>query len=141
MMRYVRWYLFRYQRSNKTLYQASVVRPASGDQRLAGAWTGSSSYQAVFGAGSWSNWGVNIGTVYNDTGSATSVGGPNFGGGSIAKRADTGDRAGTYLISGYTLELRYENGKVRRLPFFLSAANNPDIWFEGALLRPAKAAK
>jgi hypothetical protein len=85
--------------------------------------------------------GVNVGTIYTDKGSATSVGGPNFGGGSVSKREDKGDRAGTYSINGYTLELRYENGTVRRLPFFLSSANNPKIWFEGSLLMPAKAAK
>ncbi len=41
------------------------------------------------------------------------------------------DRKGTYSISGYALTLRYDNGRVARMPFFFIDAAHKKLWFEG----------
>jgi hypothetical protein len=67
---------------------------------------------------------------WDDEGSATSVTGPNIGGGGSRRSGSkTADREGTYRIDGYTLELRYDSGRVERRFFFLMSERM--IWFGG----------
>ena len=72
--------------------------------------------------------------VANDSGSSSAVAGPNFGGGTSSKsKSALADRSGSYEIGGYVLVLRYDNGKVERLPFFFNGADRTDLWFRGAV--------
>lgn len=153
------------------LKQANVVLPAQPNERAHGTWTGASSHSILGGGGSWLNWGVTLtsagrfekfrsggsgsgqmgelsgtgvttGAVFDDEGASSVVVGPNFGGGSQAKSEKTkADRSGTYVLNGYTLELRYDNGAVVRLPFFWSDAKRDMVWFEGSLLAAPKEKK
>jgi hypothetical protein len=146
------------------LQNARVVVAAGADARLAGEWKGASSFNLPGGGGAWSNWGViftregrferyrsggagsgmagelsgsgvTTGVVYNDEGAVSAVVGPNVGGGSTSKSGRTkADRSGTYSLNGYTLELRYDNGAVSRLPFFFSSQDGKMLWFEGSML-------
>ncbi len=150
------------------LKQANVVVPAKPNERAQGTWTGASSYSMPGGAGSWLNWGITLtadgrfekfrsggagsgqmgelsgtkvttGAVFDDEGSVSVVSGPNIGGGSQSKSEKTkADRSGTYALNGYTLELRYDNGAIVRLPFFWSDAKRDMVWFEGSLLSTPK---
>ena len=54
--------------------------------------------------------------------------------GSIQKKNPNGDREGTYAINGYAITLRYDNGRVERLPFFFDSAKQSRVWFEGGLM-------
>lgn len=141
-----------------------VRLPGKPGETLAGQYKTSSSYQIGGGAGSWSVRGVSFtpngrfsafntggaggttgaggeriaaATVYDDEGSAGSVAGANFGGGS-ARRAggSVADRQGTYRIDGYTMTLRYDSGRVER-SFFYTDADRRAVFFRGAdLLKP-----
>jgi hypothetical protein len=158
-------------RKFEALTNTSVVIPAKQNERIQGTWTGASSYSMPGGAGSWRNWGVTLtadgrfekfrsggagsgqmgelsgsgvttGAVYDDEGSVSVVSGPNFGGGSSSKSEKTkADRSGTYKLSGYALELRYDNGAVVRLPFFWNDAKRDMVWFEGSMLSAPKPEK
>ena len=78
-----------------------------------------------------------VSTVYDDEGSATSASTPTFSGTGTRKRARRGDRTGTYELDGYTLTLRYDNGRVVRHAFAVDAgAKGTSIWFEGSLMDP-----
>lgn len=84
--------------------------------------------------------GVGEGSVVVQSGhnNGQSYGGALGGGvavGSIQKNNANGDREGTYAINGYTLTLRYDNGKVERQPFFFNGKDRAQVWFEGDLLR------
>lgn len=72
-----------------------------------------------------------VNSAYDDTGSVTSATGAGFAFASSRKKNPNGDREGTYSINGYTLTLRYDNGKVARLPFFFSDKARKLLWFEG----------
>lgn len=140
------------------------LRPARKGQRLAGEW-GSTSGSHVEGIRtSVRRWGITLGrdgrfettrsgssyvgeggtepmvsTVYDDEGSATSATTPTFSGTGTRKRADLGDRTGTYELDGYTLTLRYDDGRVVRQAFALDAgAKGTSIWFEGSLMDPKR---
>jgi hypothetical protein len=64
---------------------------------------------------------------------AWSVSGPNFGGGSSRKSNNPkANRMGNYQIDGYALVLRYDSGKIERLPFFLVQDDRSEIWFRGS---------
>jgi hypothetical protein len=147
----------------KQMSRLNVVSPAQTNQRLQGTW-GTSWSVSTGGGGSWSFWGVTLnsdgrfekyrrgghgasnpaaevaaGVVYDDEGSSSTVSGPNVGGGASSKSNKTkAVRSGTYSLNGYTMELRYGNGTVVRLPFFLSGKDNPSIWFEGDMLMQEK---
>ncbi len=43
-----------------------------------------------------------------------------------------GAREGDYSLNGYVLTMRYDNGKVERLPFFFLDAARKGLWFEGS---------
>ncbi len=136
----------------------TVRQPARDGERLSGTW-GTASGGSIGTTGYWnfrkinfsrdgrfshSNSGGMGGTlaqgseqsvssqvVYDDEGSASSTSAPNFGGGSSRKTGNTlADRSGTYRLSGYTLELRYDNGRVARHLFFTNA-DRKFIWFGG----------
>jgi len=70
-------------------------------------------------------------TTWNDEGSTSSVVGPNIGGGSTrSSNASKADRQGTYRIAGYTLELRYDSGRVER-HFLALKPDRTGIWLGG----------
>ena len=77
--------------------------------------------------------GVSADTVYDDEGSATVISAPAVGGG-VTRKKPGGHRAGAYSVSGYTLTLHYDDGRVARLPFFFETAKRDQIYFEGATL-------
>ncbi len=74
-----------------------------------------------------------VDTAYNDEGSVTSFSTPSTVG--YARRKTKGsNRAGTYTISGYTLVLHYDNGRVARLPFFFASEKRKQLFFDGDML-------
>ena len=136
-----------------------VRLPGRPGETLSGDYKASSSYQIGGGAGAWSIQGVSftpngrfsafstggagggagVGAdrtvatvVHDDEGSASAVSGPNAGGGTT-RRTGSGaaDRQGTYRIDGYTLTLRYDNGRVERGFFYTDAARR-SVFFKGA---------
>ena len=143
--------------------------PARRDERLEGIWEGYSAYATMWSV-SQSRWSVQFdktgrfvksanssivggagstgaGTAVhgavnrNDDGSSSSVGGANFVAGSSRRGPSTmPDRSGSYRLDGYTLELRYDNGRVERLPFCATASRDA-IWFEGSELDRPKPGK
>lgn len=146
--------------SPRRLGADTLRQPARHDEKLDGIWEGRSAYSTMWSV-SQSHWEVSFdrsgrfskssggsvvggagstaaGTavggsvVHDDDGSSATVGGQNFGGGSSRQRASTlPDRSGTYRLDGYTLELRYDSGRIERLAFCASA-DRDEIWFEGA---------
>jgi hypothetical protein len=135
------------------------VLPASAHVKLNGRWgTGRASNDII--TSSYSLWGVTFtkgGRFRKDSrgGSTTSIGfgdsatrtasgyddEGSFGGGfgpgfavssSQKKKNPNGAREGDYSINGYVLTLRYDNGKVARLPFFFVDKARKGLWFEGA---------
>lgn len=131
--------------------------PGRTDEKLDGKFEKASS-ASIGTVSSWANWGLTLrrdgsfrrwesggaggtsgfgdtaiasGTVYDDKGAATSVGGPNFGGGGTRSTGVTdADLEGTYRIDGWTIELRYRSGRVQRA-FFYTSDDRKEIWFEG----------
>jgi hypothetical protein len=71
---------------------------------------------------------------FDDQGVVTSSTAPNVAIGSQSKKADRGDRTGTYRVEGYALELHYDDGTKVRRPFFTDGSVK-QVWFEGGLLR------
>jgi hypothetical protein len=73
-------------------------------------------------------------STHNDKGGETAIATPNIG---VSTSKRTGitdsDLTGTYEIDGYTLTLRYNNGKVSR-GFFYISHHGKAIWFEGRQL-------
>jgi hypothetical protein len=131
---------------------AKVARPAPANHQLLGLYKASGPASVgVHGSGVWSisylrftadhrfsltNTGGSGGTLddttvvnrWDDDGSSSSVTNPNLGGGGTKRRRSTAaDRQGTYRIDGYTLELRYDSGRVERRFFFL--VTDRLIWF------------
>lgn len=139
--------------------------PGRRGERLAGVYEGASSYAIPGGAAAWSNWGLALdrdgrfrrwksggaggsvqggehttttGAAWDDKGSASVVSAPNFGGGSSSTTGVTdADLQGTYVIDGWSMELRYDSGRVQR-GFFFTDAERRNIWFEGAELSMGK---
>ncbi len=71
----------------------------------------------------------------DDDGSFAGGSGPGFAFSSEQKKKNpNGAREGDYSINGYVLTLRYDNGKVARLPFFFTDGACKGLWFEGASL-------
>jgi hypothetical protein len=78
--------------------------------------------------------GTAINSTYDDKGSYTSATGGNFVVGTGKKAGPDAHRKGAYSIEGYTLVLRYDNGKVVRMPFFMKSNKYRDMFFEGYIL-------
>ena len=138
---------------------ADPVKPATATTRLTGRYgTGSSS--STIGFSSWAIWGVtfkgdrfvkdrrggagnynsiptpgsvSINTVYDDDSSSTSAIGDGIVVASNNKADGRRTRTGSYAFDGYTLVLKYDDGRVIRHPFFLSPSGK-GIWFEGNYL-------
>ncbi len=80
--------------------------------------------------------GVNVGgaVISDDHGTTSTMGGGNF-----ATARDrpvehpAASRAGTYKVSGWSIELDYDNGVVERGPF-CTTGDRKAIWFEGGEL-------
>lgn len=136
-------------------------QPGRTGERLAGRYEMSSSFSIGTTAAAWSNWGlqlsadgrfrrwrtsgaggstgegdarVSTGMAADDKGSASSVVAPNMGGGSARRTGVTdADLSGTYHVDGWSMELRYDNGKVQR-GFFFTDDTRKNLWFEGAEL-------
>ncbi len=137
----------------------SLREPAKKDERLDGTWRHASAYSTpwsvarssrsvhftrdgrfeqtfdssvVGGAGSESAGNAVHGTsqTHNDCSSGT-MGGGNFTSRSTQCQTSTApDRTGSYSLDGYTLVLRYDSGRVERVPF-CARADRKDIWFAG----------
>ena len=137
-----------------------AVVPAPSQTKLAGRWgTGSSSGMVGMGMSSYALWGVSfnragrfrkdrrggssstfgfgddathVNSGYDDNGSFASGSGPNFVVSSETKRKNpNGAREGDYSLNGWVLTLRYDNGKVARLPFFFLDRTQKSLYFEG----------
>jgi len=137
------------------------VLPAPAQTRLTGRYgTGRSSANMI--SGSYSLWGVTFdpngrfikdgrggsssslgygdqathtNSGYDDDGSFVGSSGPNFALSSEQKKKNpNGAREGDYSLNGYVLTLRFDNGQVKRLPFFFGDASRKSLWFEGASL-------
>jgi hypothetical protein len=135
--------------------------PVPAGTKLEGTFKGASSWGMVGGMGGANFWGVNfspkgrfekwkhgiagsgtpafegqvsVGTTYDDKGSATVFSGNNVGGGTVSKK-DNPDahRMGWYEFDGYALTLRFDNGKIERIPTLMSD-DKKSLWFEGYLL-------
>lgn len=138
----------------------SKVSPAPAQQKLAGRY-GTGRFSGVIGmTASSSQWGVTFGKNgrfrkdskslttssmgFGDNATHTASGhndDESFGGGfgatwavstSQKRKNPNGAREGDYSLNGYVLTLRYDNGKVARLPFFFGDAARKTLWFEGA---------
>lgn len=137
----------------------SPVVASAAQQKLAGRWgTGRASNNII--VSSYALWGVtfsktgrfkkdsrggssssigfgdlatNTFSTYDDEGSVVSGSGPNHVFSSEQKKKNpNGSREGDYSLNGYVLTLRFDNGKVKRLPFFFGDNSHKTIWFEGA---------
>jgi len=71
---------------------------------------------------------------YDENGSYAGASGPGYAIASEKKKNPNGNREGDYSLSGYVLTLRYDNGKVARLPFFFGDAARKTIYFEGSTM-------
>ena len=140
--------------------QGNVALPGRTGSSLAGRFEANSSFEIPGGAGAWNKvtftfapdgrftrerqggagmsagYGdtrVVTGMVYDDSTSVGAVSSSVAGGGSTRRRADTGDRRGSYQINGYTLTLRYENGTQQRVPFVIDPPDLRGVWIGDAL--------
>lgn len=138
-----------------------VGLPIPAGTKLEGTFKGASSWGMVGGMGGANFWGVHfspkgrfekwkhgiagsgtptvegqvsVGTAYDDKGSATVVSGGGIGGGTVSKK-DNPDahRMGWYEFDGYALTLRFDNGKIERIPTLMSD-DKKSLWFDGYLL-------
>jgi hypothetical protein len=76
--------------------------------------------------------------VHDDDSSSSSMGSAVAVAGTSRKRASTlPDRSGTYRLDGYTLELRYDSGRVERLAFCTTDSRDT-LYFNGEELRREK---
>ncbi len=79
--------------------------------------------------------------VHDDDSSSSSMGSQVAVAGTTRRRPSTlPDRSGTYRLDGYTLELRYDSGRVERLSF-CATGDRDNIYFQGEELRREKPGK
>ena len=145
--------------------EADKAAPAPAQTKLSATYTSYSSTSDVFGGsygqtdltftadgrfsrssrgGSYGGLGATVGganssITYDDNGTTTSARSGNGLGVEArnSKNNPRGDREGTYALSGYTITLRTDNGKVERLPF-LRFGGGSSIWFEGQRMTRGK---
>ncbi len=79
------------------------------------------------------NFSVN--TTSNNGEATTSVSSPGAVGYATTKTQGRSDRNGTYTVSGYALTLHYDNGKIKRMPFYFLSKERYFVFFEGDLLK------
>ncbi len=72
-----------------------------------------------------------IGTEYDDNGSSTAVLGGGFTVATSRKGSPASHRSGTYAINGWAMTLRYDDGRVERMPFFFADPAYEELYFEG----------
>ncbi len=135
-----------------------AVLPAKPGERMNTRYQGAASGGSVITGGYYSIWGVkftpdgrftkdlsggssagglgsdvSVSTTYDENGSTASFSAPGAVGLSHSKSKGSA-KAGTYSVSGYTLTLRYDDGRVVRLPFFFGGKEHDCIFFEGTLI-------
>jgi hypothetical protein len=142
-------------------------QPARRDEKLEGTWAVETAYSTVWsvarsrrdiqfgrdgrfarssGGGIVGSMGADADAVagsvtHDDDSSSASIGSSTAGGGSSRRRASTlPDRSGSYHLDGYTLELRYDSGRVERLPF-AATADRDNLYFNGEELSRVKPGK
>ena len=107
--------------------------PAAKNEKLAGTWsTIGGGGNTAFGGGS-----IVVSSnvlTFNTQGQFTTVstggGSYNAAGGSVTAYSNK-DGAGTYTFDGYSLELKYNNGKIVRKNFCFYADDSKDVWVFG----------
>jgi len=132
------------------------VLPAPAGLHLNGYYRAVSSSSDALGS-SLSIWGVTFGPdgrFRKSTGGSSIIGSPNSPAGAITTTHDengtfvggkdfslssksnnpNGNSEGTYALNGYTLTLRYDNGRVARWPFFFVDRSHEELWFENGSL-------
>ena len=136
------------------------VLPSPPQVKLSGRWGTGSSSGIIGMSSSYALWGVtfskngrfrkdsrggssssmgfgdtatHVNSGYDDEGSYVGASGQSFAMSSSQKKKNpNGAREGDYSLNGYVLTLRYDNGKIARLPFFFLDAARKGLWFEGA---------
>jgi hypothetical protein len=73
--------------------------------------------------------GTSINTYHDDEGSVSSADTPGAFVASSSKKKNAPSRSGTYHIEGYSIVLRYDDGRVIKQPFFLEGADRKSVWF------------
>lgn len=73
-------------------------------------------------------------TGYDEGGSAVSGQSDGVGFSSVKKRNPNGANEGEYSTNGYEITLRFDNGRIARMPFFFRGADHKEILFEGSIL-------
>ncbi len=79
--------------------------------------------------------GFSVETTSSNGESVTTLSSPGAVGYAKTKKHGSSDRKGTYSVSGYTLTLHYDNGKIKRMPFYFLSPERYFIFFEGDLLK------
>jgi hypothetical protein len=83
-----------------------------------------------------------ISTSYDDEGTSVSASTPGVVVAQNSKNGKRGsDRRGTYSFDGYVVTLRYDNGKVQRLPFFFQTNSRSLFYFDDDSMSKDKPAK
>lgn len=73
-----------------------------------------------------------VSSGYDDSGSYAGASGQGYAVATSKKNNPNGAREGDYSINGWVLTLRFDNGKVKRLPFFFVDKTRKTLWFEGS---------
>ncbi|MGH1541859.1 MAG: hypothetical protein ACRBHB_15645 [Arenicella sp.] len=150
----------KYNAPNGTQFVAYPVAPGT---RLDGDWSSSSSF-AVGEFSSVSFWGVKfsskgrfvkyqngmtqaggemndlgplVTSAWNDDGAVTAVIGSSVGGGSRSvSQNPASDRMGWYEFEGYGLVLKFDSGRIERVPAFSDEVDTLEtLWFDSGTLR------
>ena len=139
----------------------TMATPGKPGERLSGRYAAGSTTGSALMGGSYRIWGVtftpdgrfvkdnqggsssgtfgqtmndfSVDTAYDDNGSIASFSAPGTVGYAKTKKKGS-NRGGTYSISGYTLTLRYDSGRVARLPFFFESEGRKQLFFDGDTL-------
>lgn len=75
--------------------------------------------------------GASVFASGDNSGSVVGAAGPGIAVSSQTEKKDRGDTSGTYTFDGFTLELRYGDGRVVRVPAFYWDATRKNLWIAG----------
>ena len=75
--------------------------------------------------------GASVSAAGDNHGASAGGSGPGFAVATSTKRPNTGDASGAYRLDGYTLELRYDNGTVLRVPAYFWNAKRDNFSING----------